>query len=388
MIDASSHLTYCLNIHPGESWVEQEAAIRRHACAVRDRVAGGRPFGLGLRLSAASVRTLSEPAVLAAFRALLDREGLYAFTINGFPYGAFHATRVKEAVYRPDWRTAERLAYTCQMADVLAALLPDGVEGSISTVPVGFGADFADAAARAQAADRLVDAARHLAAIEARTGRLLHLGLEPEPACVLETCDDALGFFALLQDRAGRDAELVRRHVGICFDTCHVALAFEELATTWRRYRAAGIRISKVQLSAALEVRGPAPAALAAFVEPVYLHQVRMRRRGGAAAAWLDLPDALAAWPDDADTTRVHFHVPLFWSGDGALQPTTHTLDDPFRACLRDGSCAHQEIETYTFDVLPPELRAGGVVDSICSEYRWVAAALLPPEGDQHACQS
>lgn len=376
MIDASSHLSYCLNIHPGESWAEQQAAIRRYACAVRDRVAEGRPFGLGLRLSAASAHTLSDPAVLAAFRELLDRERMYAFTINGFPYGAFHATRVKEAVYRPDWRSAERLAYTCRMADLLAALVPVGVEGSISTVPVGFGADFADASARAKAVDQLIAAARHLAELEVKTGCLIHLGLEPEPACVLETCDDALGFFTLLHERAGKDQELVRRHLGICFDTCHVALAFEDLATTWRRYRAAGIRISKVQLSAALEVRGPAPAGLAAFVEPVYLHQVRMRRGGGAAAAWLDLPDAIAAWPADADTARIHFHVPLFWSGDGALRSTVHTLDDAFRACLRDGACAHQEIETYTFDVLPPELRAGGVVDSICREFAWVRSHL------------
>lgn len=370
------HLTYCLNIHPGETWAEHVAAIQTYACAVRDRVAPDRPFGLGLRISAAAARTLRDAAARAAFRDLLARERLYAFTINGFPFGAFHRARVKEQVYRPDWRSAERLAYTCALADLLAAWLPEGMSGSISTVPVGFGADFTDPRAREQAADRLLECARYLARVEAQTGRHLHLGLEPEPACVLETVRDTLDFFEQLHRRAGAAAALVRRYIGVCLDTCHVALTFEDVAAAWSAYESAGIRVSKIQLSAALEVAGAPPEELARFVEPVYLHQVRMRRAGGAQAAWLDLPDALAAWPEDAEVARVHFHVPLFWGGAGALRSTRDTLDTAFWRRLRSGACPHVEIETYTFDVLPPELRAGGVVDSISHEFNWAQARL------------
>ncbi len=43
------HLTYCLNIHAGETWAENRKAIEEKATAVRDRVSKGQPFGLGLQ---------------------------------------------------------------------------------------------------------------------------------------------------------------------------------------------------------------------------------------------------------------------------------------------------------------------------------------------------
>lgn len=373
------HLTYCLNVHPGETWDACETAIRAHACAVRDRVAPGRPFGLGLRLGARAARELARGYHFRAFRDLLAAEGLYVFTINAFPYGRFHEARVKESVYRPDWRTPERVAYTCLLADLLAALLPEGVDGSLSTVPVGFAPDFASAAARTEAADRLLEAVRHLARIEAATGRRIHLGLEPEPACVLETSADFLAFYTEVLARAGSaDEPRVRRHLGVCFDTCHAALAFEDPAEALDRYAAEGVCLSKVQLSAALRAEASAAgAALRPFAEPVYLHQVRARSATGAVRGWLDLDQALAdpSFPG-AGEARVHFHVPLGWRGDAVLDSTTGTLAAPFWDRLRRGACAHLEIETYTFDVLPPELRAGGVVASIAREFAWVMERL------------
>lgn len=373
-------LTYCLNVHPGESWAEQLAAIRSFALPVRDRVAAGRPFGLGLRMSARAAGELSEPVALARFRDVLAEENLFAFTINGFPYGAFHGARVKEQVYRPDWRAESRVRYTLDMANILAALAPPDAYGSISTVPVGYAADFSSDADRTRAADRLISMARMLAELEERSGVRIALGLEPEPGCILETRGDALAFFDLLHARAGRAADQVRRHVGICLDTCHVALAFETLAETWAAFDRAGIAVVKIQLSAALEVRGPPPPALSRFVEPVYLHQVRMRRRAGEAAGWPDLPDALTAWPSDAETARVHVHVPLHWSGGDGLGSTRDVMNETFWQRVRAGACPHLEIETYTFDVLPPELRACGIVDSISREFDWVIRQLTQPD--------
>lgn len=370
-------LTYCLNVHPGESWAEQFDAIRAFALPVRDRVAPGKPFGLGLRLSARSARELNAPDALARFRDFLAEKNLHAFTINGFPYGAFHGARVKEQVYRPDWRAEERVRYTLQMAEILAALAPPDAHGSISTVPVGYAPDFTSDADRARAADHLIQTARKLAVLEARTGVCIALGLEPEPGCALETRDDTLRFFELLHARAGTASDWVQRHIGVCLDTCHVALAFEDLAQTWAAFDRAGIAVVKIQLSAALEVRGSPPPALSRFAEPVYLHQVRMRRGNGEAVGWPDLPDALAGWPSDAETARVHFHVPLHWAGGDGLGSTREVMNEAFRQRVRAGACPHVEIETYTFAVLPPELRAGGIVDSISAEFRWVQSAGL-----------
>lgn len=390
------HLTYCLNVHPGETGEACFAAIREKATAVRDRVAPGRRFGLGLRLGAHAARQLARRHAFSALRDFLDAQNLYVFTINGFPHGSFHGRPVKEDVYRPDWQDPERLAYTRLLADLLAALLPAGVAGSISTVPLSFKAWIRGPAQVDAMIAHLVEVVAHLDDIQAATGKDLHVGLEPEPACVLETTEETVRFFrdrvwtlgtTLLVDKRGvsrADAEAsLRRRLGVCLDTCHVALQFEDPAEAWDRYLAEGIRLSKVQLSAALACgAGAKPlAALAPFEEPTYLHQAHARGGRGTLRRWTDLPEArrdLAA-RGEADEVRVHFHVPLHWAGSNGLGTTRDTLTDAFFARLGTGGTEHLEIETYTFDVLPPELRGGDVVASIAREYQW-ALARLPRE--------
>lgn len=375
--DPPLHLSYCLNVHPGESLDALLDAVRGPAAEVARQVAGPAPFGLGLRVGAEAAAALRDRDAALALRDELSARRLYAFTINGFPYGRFHGGAVKEQVYEPDWRTPERLRYTRDLAHLLVRLLPEGVAGSISTVPVGFAARLQDPAAQEAAIANLLACARFLARLEAETGCEIHLGLEPEPACLLETTGDAVAFMGQLLLAAGPNEEaLVRRHVGVCFDTCHVALAFEPLADAWSRYAAEGIRVSKVQLSAALEAdAGPAACdALGAFEEPVYLHQVRARMPDGSVRAWDDLPAARAAWPRDAEAVRVHFHVPLHAEPGTPLRSTANQLDEGFLRLLADGRCAHAEVETYTFDVLPPALRGDRVEESIVRELAWLRA--------------
>src|SRR4051812_10326172 len=117
------HLTYCLNVHPGEAWAENFAAIGQKTTAVKQRVDPGQWFGLGLRLSAQAAEELSDPVAQGDALDFFAEQQLYPFTINGFPYGRFHKARVKEDVYAPDWRTAERRDYTLQLVDILAAML-------------------------------------------------------------------------------------------------------------------------------------------------------------------------------------------------------------------------------------------------------------------------
>lgn len=395
------HLTYCTNIHPGETWPEVRENIERYVLAVRDRVAGGRPFGVGLRLSAEAARALALPEELRAFKSFLAENNLYVFTINGFPYGAFHGTRVKERVYLPDWREDERVRYTTELAEILAEILPPGsaMEGSVSTVPGCFKARASESAggadgsnrAESEMAERIVRHAAALHGIKERTGRTIALALEPEPCCFLETTAEAVDFFQQrLFSRAARDLlhaiagvplaaceEVLRRHIGVCLDACHAAVEFEEPGEAIRALRAAGIRIPKIQLSAGLRVPRADPESLRAlepFAEGVYLHQV-VARRGDALTRYTDLPEAIAsATSRDAseEEWRVHFHVPLFREALGPFENTQPFLRELLGIQARDPLTCHLEVETYTWDVLPEEHRGEDVVSAVARELQWV----------------
>jgi sugar phosphate isomerase/epimerase len=392
----AAHLTYCTNIHPGERWAEVRANVAEHVTAVKRRLGTSRPFGVGLRLSAAAAAELAEPEALAAFRELLRAEGLYVFTINGFPYGPFHGEPVKERVYRPDWIEEERVAYSDQLADLLAKLLPadDSIEGSISTVPGSFRPRATDAAALGAIASGLIWHAAKLWRLRQEGGPAIGLALEPEPECVMETVADGIAFLQrYLFCRAGADAfaaltgerpaaaeESLRRHVGLCLDACHAAVEFEEPAGAVAAARAAGVRILKLQVSAGLRVVKPDAAkleALARFAEGVYLHQVVIRR-GASLTRVLDLPQALAqaAAADAGDEWRIHFHVPLFREELGPFQSTQPFLAELLALQAATPFTQHLEVETYTWDVLPEEFRREPVTEAIARELRWTLGKL------------
>ncbi len=390
---AGAHLTYCTNIHPGESWEQVFENIRTHVLAVKARVAPERPFGVGLRLSAQAARRLREPEQLAEFRRFLAQHQLYVFTINGFPYGPFHAEPVKAAVYRPDWRARERGRYTSDLAWLLAELVPEGQSGSISTVPGGFKADLSAPHAEL-IARQLLEQALELHRLRERSGRTVTLALEPEPCCLLETTAETIDFFEQqLWSRASREwlsaqlgsslaaaEEILRRHIGVCLDTCHAAIEFESAGDTLDRLSRAGIGIHKIQLSTGLRLPEPSPdslRALSAYDEPVYLHQVVAQTKAGQLLRFSDLPEALS----DADARaaaewRVHFHVPLYRAELGAFGNTQAFLAQVLERQRRSAVSAQLEVETYTWDVLPPEQRVGGVVASIARELDWVRSRL------------
>lgn len=382
------HLTYCTNIHPGETWPEVRANVATHVRAVKARVAPDRPFGVGLRLSGAAAATLAAPAELAAFRAFLDESGLYVFTINGFPYGPFHGTPVKEEVYRPDWLEDARLAYTDELARILAALLPADCEGSISTVPGAFKARVAsDADAQAIAA-RLAAHVATLHDLYERQGVSIALALEPEPCCQLETIDETVAFFErhLFRQRVpgltpAASAAALRRHVGVCLDACHMAVEYETPEAALTALASHGIRVVKIQVSAGLAATIGSAAdrdALRAFADDVYLHQVVERTPHGL-TRWTDLPGALDDLGRDASGPRewrIHFHVPLFREALGRFRSTQGWVRELLALVRRDAPTTHLEVETYTWDVLPEEFRREPIADAVARELAWVIAEM------------
>lgn len=396
MKTAAGHLTYCTNIHPGESWEAVFENVRRHVLSVKQRLGVRDPFGVGLRLSAEAARRLREPGELERFADFLRASQLYVFTINGFPYGPFHDTSVKAAVYRPDWTEAERGRYTAGLAELLTALLPEGGSGSISTVPGGFARDVQARAQVEQITAALIERVLELHALFERTGKSITLALEPEPCCFLETTRQVVDFFEdeLLSGAARerlaagarvdrQEAErILRRHLGVCLDTCHAAIEFEDPDEALDRLLGAGLRIAKLQLSAGLRLPSPsadALQALRAYDEPVYLHQVVARASNGELLRFEDLPPALgSAAARAADEWRVHFHVPLYRERLGAFINTQAFLARVLARQRAAPVTSELEVETYTWDVLPPDQRTGDVDASIARELSWVLEQLQP----------
>ena len=344
------HLAYCTNVHPAETLDGVLAQLRDHCEPVRRRLGRDR-LGIGLWLAADAARTLdSDPAALRTLRAELDRRGLEVVTLNGFPYEGFGAGEVKYRVYKPDWADPERLEHTTALARVLAGLLPDDVtEGSISTLPLAWRT--AHDAGRTEKALRTL--AERLDALQELTGRSLRVGLEPEPGCVVETTRDALAPLTAI----------AHPRIGICVDTCHLATSFEDPHTAVDALTTAGVTIVKSQLSAALHAEHPhlpeVRTALAAFDEPRFLHQTRTATAAGLRGTD-DLGEALGgeALPDGGPW-RAHFHVPLHAAPAAPLTSTLPVLKDTLTRLVGGPHplTRHLEVETYTWQALPPELR-------------------------------
>ncbi len=389
------HLTYCTNIHPGNGWDEVEANIRRFGPALRHRLSPSKPFGLGLRLSARDAREMLEGNRLAEFRAFLDAEGLYVALINGFPHGSFHRTVVKADVYAPDWRDDERVRYTLDLVRILGALLPDGVDGGVSTAPLSYKPWILRPNAQnwTTFVSNVACVADALVSLRKNHGKLIHLDIEPEPDCLIERSDELVDFFEqhlmpeggpLLAAAAGcsvdEACEHLREHVRICFDCCHFAVEFEDPQAALDRLKTAGIKVGRVQLSSALTVTFPEEEAAASavterlrrFADSTYLHQVIERRNGQELRHFADLDEALRIGRPPAGTEwRIHFHVPLFAASYDGLGSTQEYVRTILATAAQTRFAGHFEIETYTWEVLPAGLKID-LLESIGREYEWV----------------
>jgi sugar phosphate isomerase/epimerase len=357
-------LSYCTNVHPGRAVAEVEAGLDRYTVPVMRRY--GQPLAAGLWLARPVVaEVLRGHDGIAHLADGLQRRGLTCHTLNAFPYGDFHSERVKENVYLPDWTRPERLRYTLDCARVLAGLVPEDVEGSISTLPLGFREFHQPADFRGVCAANLIECAKQLAAIRAETGKTIRLAIEPEPFCIVETTGEAVDWFHhLWRESERRDArDHVRTHIGLCYDVCHQAVEYEDVAESISRLNAEGIRINKVHVSCALQLDDPrnnaeGRAALKRYVEPRYLHQtIAAAGADGRHARSVDLTTQLLDAPGDdflaAESWRVHFHVPVDAERIGPLRTTRAALRQALAAIAKLSYAPHLEVETYTWDVLP-----------------------------------
>ena len=389
------HLTYSTLVHPGDDWAQMWDSLVTYVPKVKERWAKNHRFGVSLRLSAASASTLAKSqAERDKLKKFLNDNNMYLYTVNAFPYGPFKGTIVKEQVYEPDWRSEERTTYTKNVADVLADVSPDDVSPSIQSAPLGFkprvtGPDVVDSFT-----DHVIRVCAHLVDVEARTGRVVTLALEPEPYCFLETTDETVEYFTK-HIYSGKSAEklaklarmpiseahvALRRHVGIVFDICHQAVEFEDIGACLQKLVDAGIPIFKLQEAAALhvpEVTQKIVDVLKNYSKTIYLTQT-VEKKDCKLTRFLNLEDAFAAWEKNPGPRewRTHFHVPVFLEDLGPFRTTRFAIEDALRFHKAKPLSRQLEIETYTWDVLPDNLKTGDIVDYVCRELDWVKGQL------------
>lgn len=377
-------LIYCTNIHAAETLEGVMEALDAVAAPLRERLCPSSRLGLGLYVPADLAHRLAaggEPA-RDVNRFLAERH-LSVVAVNAFPAGGFHSGRVKEQVFRPDWTEPARLRHTVDAARFLAGHLPEGATGTVSTVPGSFREFGADPSSVARG---LVAAACEFSAIERRTGRHIVLCPEPEPFGLFETTAEAVAFFRdVLRPEASRlgASDAADRHLALCLDACHAAVAFEDPAAMLAIPAADGVAVGRLQLSAGLVARGAGDRdALLPFAEARYLHQTFVRHAGGI-ARYRDLPEFLAApasrSPEPFEA-RIHFHVPVDRTEVGGLR-TTRPFLDTILALVREGRISGPlEIETYAFAVLPDPAadRTASLIDSLEREFAHVLGELGP----------
>jgi len=391
-----AHLTYCSNIHAGESWTATFSNLKEYTTKVRDGLTK-ESFGIGLRLSNEASLEILEGNNLDLFKEWLEKENMYVFTINGFPYGGFHNQVVKDDVHTPDWTTLDRLNYTKRLFDILAILLPEGLDGGVSTSPLSYRFWHKDEEAlelaKNTSCDHLIELVIHLSEIKKRTGKSLHLDLEPEPDGILETTTEFVDYFNnYMLDRGAKSishslnisledaTEMIREHFQLCYDVCHFAVGFEKPEEAINRILNANIKVGRIQISAALgsgtitssDDRTIVKDQLQRFDEPTYLHQAVIKKEDNTLDRFPDLGVALDALDNpNYKEIRTHYHVPVFTETYERLLSTQQDIVDTLAVWSEKNFTNHLEVETYTWDVLPKPMQTD-IVSCVVRELDWV----------------
>lgn len=399
MLTRYGHLSYCTNIHPGESWPAHFAALKNNFPQIKEKISPADSMGIGLRLSNEASIELIKKEPLSEFKHWLKEQDAYVFTMNGFPYGGFHRTVVKDQVHTPDWTTASRVDYTMRLFHILTSLIPEKMDGGISTSPLSYRLWFDTpeklSVAREVSTKNLVIIIEKLIEIHRSTGKLLHLDIEPEPDGLLETGNEFIEWFENDLLPAGipvvkskfnvshqHAEDLIKQHLRLCYDVCHFAIGYEPHDQIIKDLQNRGIKIGKIQISAALKAKMNSPErksirqSFEKFNEPTYLHQVVAKLTDGKLLRYPDLPKALKEIENPLmQEWRAHFHVPVFAEKFDVLSSTQDEIKEVLLLQKARPFTTQMEVETYTWEVIPPQLRLP-LQESIVRELQWVKQIL------------
>lgn len=398
----SGHLSYCTNIHAGESWKDHFESLAYNFPIIKKEFSPNQSMGIGLRLSNSASVDLIDSEALKSFKNWLNQQDAYVFTMNGFPYGDFHHAVVKDQVHAPDWTSQERVDYTLRLFQILAELLPEGMEGGISTSPLSyrywFSTEDLTQKAKEKATRHIIDVAEELFKIKKERGIVMHLDLEPEPDGLIETGAEFIEWHEnMLLPMANSilskslnlsDLEVencIKEHICLCYDICHFAIGYEKHADVLTQLQEKGIKTGKIQISAALkadlavedDLKTDIFGAFSSYNEKTYLHQVVAKKFDQSLIRYRDLPEALQDVDNkDVIEWRAHFHVPVFAKDLGLLKSTQDDIIEVLKIQKNKPFSTHLEVETYTWEVLPEALKIP-ITNSIIRELNWVKEQLI-----------
>ena len=161
-------------------------------------------------------------------------------------------------------------------------------------------------------------------------------------------------------------------------------MAYEDPEAALKSLADTGIKVGKVQVTSGWQAALPRENAglaelgreLVPFSRSPYLHQVRGRQNDGRLSHYGDLSEALPHLLTSSDQEwRIHYHVPLFIEKYGCLTSTQAETRAVLQLLTQHRFTRHLEIETYTWELLPEDLKMN-LVDFLEREYRWTLETL------------
>ena len=312
-----SWLTCCLGHDAADSWADVRALLSGKAAEIGAKASPEQPFAIGLSLSARAVGELADAEARYELLEILSRNDYRAVMADG----RYPANPGTEGVPL-DWRDPGMTIYITRLAELMAGIAPEGEAVSIATLP---GAPIPETGSEDEEviAANLLDAAALLIRLEESTGVPTRLAIQPEPGFLIGNSAQAVAFFErhLLSDAAvtrvvtatgmpaGDVASALPAHLGLCYDTGHAAVSFEDAGEALGKLSAAGVPIHRLQLSGALAVASVDQAAREALAG---LDATRIvARRKDETTDQTKLVEALEAGSAaDGEEWRIHCHLP------------------------------------------------------------------------------
>lgn len=400
------HLSYCTNIHKGESWNEVFTNIKKYTVNVKKLITRKKWFSIGLCLSNKSVKSLTKKNILKKFQKWLLKKYIYIQTINSFCFTNFHEKNIKQKIYNPNWGTYERYIFTKQIINIIKHTLLITTTGTISTVPLFYKYTIKTKKEKYILLQKSIINLMNILIHLKKINKNISICMEPEPDCYLEKTSDVITFYNKRLYIHGNEylqknykitkkinKQLIKKYIKVCYDICHFSLFKEKIQQTLSKFKKEKIDIGKIQLSSGLKTNEPKNYFLKNnFFKKLnkitkktpFLHQAYstiINKNNTISSHYKDLFEIkkrplLEKKPIkmiNKKIWKVHYHIPLYKSKHQNFKTTQKEISNLFRILLNSKKYkipTSIEIETYTWDNFKKSQKIN-LLTSIVNEYKY-----------------